>query len=465
MLISNPSSHLVPCISCALTVAILFVQQKSRYEKSGPNDERGHQRIQRVMAIALSFTGISLLQFYSVQSQSRILNTAFASSSSRRNGISNSNPHGPPTSYEITTTNYGWTSSWASTQTSKSFSRRFLTGEFFSATQAHLRYNASAWLDLESNPDPIRQIIAIMDVDTCIELNYPFYGGREWWRNLEFSKRDEKFHSVVRDSCDYIAQAAQSPALKANASSRLVILDCSGSRRFYLHKTCSNPGIFDNNQVIVAYMSVDKESVRSKKAISVGLPPPAIKSVDMTTEDRNGIDTCQKRRYLFSFQGRGGHGREALLKFDSYDDMYIRIREQKSYIGEIKTEVLHSDSTPVSDTTNYTDVMKQSIFVAAPRGDNLFSYRFSEILSAGSVPVVYADGWLPPFNEKVVDWSKCAVFIPEKDFDKTRDILLTISEEEQCNMQKCALHIWDNYASSRAGWLRGLIEVAESSVT
>jgi hypothetical protein len=27
-------------------------------------------------------------------------------------------------------------------------------------------------------------------------------------------------------------------------------------------------------------------------------------------------------------------------------------------------------------------------------------------------------------------------------------------------MQKCALHVWDKYASSRVGWVKGLVEVA-----
>jgi len=30
-------------------------------------------------------------------------------------------------------------------------------------------------------------------------------------------------------------------------------------------------------------------------------------------------------------------------------------------------------------------------------------------------------------------------------------------------MQKCALEVWDKYASSREGWVRGLVEVALST--
>lgn len=146
------------------------------------------------------------------------------------------------------------------------------------------------------------------------------------------------------------------------------------------------------------------------------------------------------------------------ISFMNYTDMHIRFHDQKNYIKDIQ------QSGKESDQYSYRLIMAQSTFAAAPRGDSLFSYRFSEILSAGAVPVVYADAWLPPFNnEHVIDWKKCAVFIPEADYNKTRDILLSISDEDRCLMQKCALEVWDKYASSREGWVRGLVEVALST--
>lgn len=92
----------------------------------------------------------------------------------------------------------------------------------------------------------------------------------------------------------------------------------------------------------------------------------------------------------------------------------------------------------------------------------VFPYWFT-VLSAGAIPVVYADGWLPPFNEYVVDWSKCAVFIPESDYSKTGEILRAISEEKRCEMQTCVLNVWDKFAATRAGWVRALVAVALST--
>jgi hypothetical protein len=234
--------------------------------------------------------------------------------------------------------------------------------------------------------------------------------------------------------------------------------------------------------VIFAYTSAKKsEDVNSWH--DAGLPPPAIKPINLSAHERQQVESCDKRRYLFSFQGRKrkGDGRDKLLKFNEYDDMFVRILDQKTYIKEVRKDM-------ESDSQDYKEIMKKSTFAAAPRGDQLFSYRFAEILSAGTVPVVYAgkgdenfvcfvasllslncdaapsssDGWLTPFNNRVVNWKACAVFIPESKYERTRDILTATPESQRCKMQKCALRVWDMYVSSRAGWVRGLVNVALS---
>ena len=78
---------------------------------------------------------------------------------------------------------------------------------------------------------------------------------------------------------------------------------------------------------------------------------------------------------------------------------------------------------------------------------------------------MYSDDWMLPFSEQVVNWTKCAVVIPESDYEKTGDILRAIPKSVQCDMQKCALAVWDNYVSSRSGWLNGLVGSALLSET
>jgi len=367
----------------------------------------------------------------------------------------------PLAGYELVTTNYGW-----NTLQSASFSRRILGGELFNATLAHPMYNASAWADMEAKPDPERRIIAFMDVETCIESNYPVYGAVDWKVNME-PGHPELTNSIVRivkESCQFIKRAATSPALKANPDSRLVILDCSGVEKVRIRHACNHdPEIFKNNQVIVAYYSIEKSGLRP--FFDVGMVPPAIKPIELTSIEREAVQSCKKRKYLFSFQGHSGFGRENMRKFNNDTDMYIRLYgERDSYKKDIRIDGFGDTEGKVDDSNNYKGVMKDSVFAGSPRGDLLFSYRFSEILSAGAIPVVYADGWLPPFNEHVVDWSKCAVFIPESDYDKTGEVLRAIPEERRCEMQKCSLSVWDRFAVDRAGWVRAFVAVAQSTL-
>lgn len=141
--------------------------------------------------------------------------------------------------------------------------------------------------------------------------------------------------------------------------------------------------------------------------------------------------------------------------------MFIRIADRQNY--------QHDLQHPQSDTWAFKDLIRNSTFGGAPRGDNLYSYRFAETMSAGSIPVVYADHWLPPFHEHVIHWAKncCAVFIPERDMAHTTAILRAIPPAQVCEMQQNVLHVWDRYLSSREGWLRGLVQaaLAQSNLT
>ena len=355
--------------------------------------------------------------------------------------------------YEVVATDYGWT-----TKASENFTRTIVMGEFFRALLSHENYNRSAWQDLEKHPDPSRKLAVFLDIDTCLEFNYPTYQAKRWWDNME---KDHPatggFLNHITESCQYIQRAAKSPALLANPASKLVLFDCSGSPRYYLSNVCGKgSGDFlqalDSPQVVTAYISVARKHARS---VDIGLPPPAIKPINLTSEERISINKCSKRKYLFSFQGNPGHGRDQMEEFNGDDDIYVNLVRRKKYVKDI--------AVGGNDAMNYADIMRQTIFAAAPRGDNLFSYRFAEILSAGTIPVVYADGWLPPFNtpnenkEQAFDWSGCAVFIPESDYNKTLTLLRSIPNDRRCKMQNCALEAWDRYVSSRAGWLHGII--------
>ncbi|KAL7530559.1 hypothetical protein ACHAXR_003555 [Thalassiosira sp. AJA248-18] len=349
--------------------------------------------------------------------------------------------------------NFGWT-----TAKSKQFSRTKLSGEFYNSILSHPRYNSSAWGDLEKNPDPSRRLVAFMDIDTCVELNYPTYG-KDFGQNMDIHLYGETWYSILEQSCLLIKRAASSPALSANKDSRLILIDC-GRGQHRLMDVCSENStnrnnwgnlleknnwgnLLENDQVIIAYYGVRKQDARP---IDIGLPPPAVKPITLKAHERQWIEQCKSRHYFFSFQGRGGFTREKLTSLNNGKDVYVKI----------------NPSSGGHQSNPYEDIMRDSVFAGAPRGDCLWSYRFTESFSAGSIPVVFANDWLPPFSgslepNRVVDWSQCAVFIGEGAKKMTLKKLYAIPEDKRCEMQKCALAFWDEFASSRDGWLKGIL--------
>jgi hypothetical protein len=108
--------------------------------------------------------------------------------------------------------------------------------------------------------------------------------------------------------------------------------------------------------------------------------------------------------------------------------------------------------------------MSQSQFAGVPRGDNLFSYRFTEALSGGSIPVVYADGWFLPFSETLIDWNSVAVIIPEHDADKTLDYLHDITLDQRCQMRKKGYEFFQKYMATPELSIAGIVESLERLV-
>jgi Exostosin family len=101
-----------------------------------------------------------------------------------------------------------------------------------------------------------------------------------------------------------------------------------------------------------------------------------------------------------------------------------------------------------------------SLFVT---GDNLFSYRFTEIISCGSIPVVYADDWLLPFGKDLIDWTEAAVVIPEAETLDTVNILSKISVEKRCRMRQKVYEVYRKYMQTGRGVIQGIIENFELS--
>merc|ERR1740121_1651371 len=82
----------------------------------------------------------------------------------------------------------------------------------------------------------------------------------------------------------------------------------------------------------------------------------------------------------------------------------------------------------------YGTIMRKSTFGFAPRGDAHFSYRLTELLATGTIPVVIDDHFMPPFGARNI--SSWAVLLPEANIEDAHLILAGISSAEICLMRR-----------------------------
>lgn len=64
--------------------------------------------------------------------------------------------------------------------------------------------------------------------------------------------------------------------------------------------------------------------------------------------------------------------------------------------------------------------LDRSIHALCPRGHGLSSFRLYEVMARGCLPVIIADGWVPP---KGISWQSFCTFVDEKDTQKFADRL------------------------------------------
>jgi hypothetical protein len=370
---------------------------------------------------------------------------------------------------EITITNFGWfhPDPQKGITTVRSLSMR----HFVDAIHVHERFNASAWQDLHQNPNPERPIIAFLDYDTCQLLHWPKFAGYEFNADTEGGRTPFTMYDFSEE-CSIVEQALRSPAL-SSPDSRLVVMSCKDfgpTRDHCLGADRNVSGIF--SKLIVGHMSAYKSAIHP---LDFGIPPWPVKTVALNENQIHDIETCQNtsRSLLFSFVGRR---RIPFPQFHTYleplhqtdgiyavfqDDHYVKADHPLNIRGEAVISPV-----PAEDQTQHVfyNLLMNTVFAGAPRGDALYSVRFSEILSSGAIPVVYSDGWVLPYNTDVVDWSEVAVLLPQNKVQETMDVLRAIPDETRCQMRKKGFQVFKRYVADSAGRLRAILQIVDAAL-
>jgi hypothetical protein len=133
-----------------------------------------------------------------------------------------------------------------------------------------------------------------------------------------------------------------------------------------------------------------------RPGIDVSMPPPSHTTLQFVQHqalpDAAAAAGVAGRapRYLLTFKGnfntnRRWRGRLGALHNPAQDVFIIDTAKEAGGLEG-------------SGSYDYAELMGTSAFTAVIRGDVEFSYRFTEAVCSGAVPLLLSDGWVPPLN-------------------------------------------------------------------
>ena len=89
----------------------------------------------------------------------------------------------------------------------------------------------------------------------------------------------------------------------------------------------------------------------------------------------------------------------------------------------------------------YKEALTRSRFSLCPSGSGPNSIRFLESLASGAIPVILADNMMfPEING--INWDDCIIKVPEKDYNKLRKTLSSISESQEHELRQKGLEAY-----------------------
>lgn len=165
-------------------------------------------------------------------------------------------------------------------------------------------------------------------------------------------------------------------------------------------------------------------------------------------------DVYRERPYLMSFKGTIVNSFQPFYQHRWLAAEYlweepdfridVRCKKMSMIPGREKRVVKPYEVEPSPE--DYNDLMLNSTFGFCPGGSSITSYRFTEYLSAGAIPVIVA-GTIPPLSPEV-DWSNCLVTVSEARIVDLRRILRDISREEVLERRRNCRNIYSSLFQS-----------------
>ena len=145
--------------------------------------------------------------------------------------------------------------------------------------------------------------------------------------------------------------------------------------------------------------------------------------------------------------------KSAVLPVDERCDLLFSFRGAESYpvrrrlfdlplAPEMRGRITRIDrwfNHDPGEQQDYVEEIRRSRFVLCPRGLAPASHRLFEVMALGRCPVIIGDEWVAP---DAVDWSRCALRVPEADVESLPG-LLKQREPEAAELGRQARAAWE----------------------
>ncbi|BBN12147.1 protein MpGT47.14 [Marchantia polymorpha subsp. ruderalis] len=181
-----------------------------------------------------------------------------------------------------------------------------------------------------------------------------------------------------------------------------------------------------------------------------------------------------ERKYFLTFRGLRylGHSGEGVFRsHDSFRNLHngddvIVATSCKHFINDLNREKEPAlgahcdDDEKIHANTTFNDLMN-STFGLVPAGIQPASYRFIEVLSAGSVPVLIADNYVKPFDT-LIHWHKCLIQFPTTEMHRIVGSLRAIPREHVAIRQQNCLTIYQEFLKDDSTLMKSSIRALKA---
>lgn len=258
-----------------------------------------------------------------------------------------------------------------------------------------------------------------------------------------------------------------------NPNNRLILFECRGSGPPSNSRTDSyyNPNhlsliTLSSTQNLILIGSSDQGLVPPSKNV-ISLDDVRHKNIIMSYMNHYNNDNCsdatiiEKKEFFISFVGNTKRSKKKIKIGDI-------IRQELLQYHNMSENILITDTKHKKKYTSlsYLDIMLSSEYCLIPRGENLFSYRFTEVLSTGCIPVIISnEKWLLPFIQpQIVNWNECVIYMNYTDISNMITKLKSISYQQLCIMHYKCYYIYSKDMSNTNQIIHGIMNGIESLV-